>query len=113
MSTETTKIQKLIDDQAQKQADQEAIAFTDLVIDYLSSHRHHELLASGAIRYGEHGYGSNRFPDKRVIRATSDFAVPFGEALVKFVSEWKKERFKVLQSDMTNDLLKKVNLLNP
>lgn len=104
MSTETTKIQKLIDDQAQKQADQEAHDFLDLIITYLSQHPTKAFAGrGGAIEWKEYKSG---------IICWGKIS-SFKDPLMKFVREWKEDRFAVLQSDMTNDLLKKVNLLAP
>lgn len=104
MSTETTKIQQLIDEKAQKQTDQEAREFLDLIIDYLAQHPTMGYSGrGGAIEWTE-------YKSDIICWRSAD---SFKEPLKNFVSDWKKDRFNVLQSEMTNDLLNKVNLLTP
>jgi hypothetical protein len=107
--TNTTKIQQLIDQQAQKQVDQEASELLDLVIGYLADRPicGHQF---GALHYQKlHGGVINKYQ----VDPGHSIAKPFKEALLTFLSDWKKIRFETIQSSMTNDLLQKVNLLTP
>lgn len=109
--SDTTKIQKLIDQQAEKQVDQESRKLLDFIIKFLSDHpSSSSTVFSGgaALSYSTYTGG---YVNKTQIVGWTNSGKAFKQPLLDFIEKWKKERLLVVQDSMTNDLLKKVDLL--